>query len=231
MDVKIIALLVVDLWMVYAGFVYGTRFIRKYSNYLLGIEWIAVAVSGSNVVLLGMIGLDHSSPSYHLMLFLDAFSRSFGITLILVLGMLKVTHRYFPTPAVDVAVFALATVTGVYLSVYVQPITTPWAIFYVVMAALASVFMLYVAKRLWDVDERRHAVWVVIATVCAAAIAGTYDFVHIPGDDEDHTVFYTIALAVWALELTVFYHAYSALDRHNEQTGTGQDSLIEKADK
>lgn len=231
MDFKIVLLLIADLWMVYAGFVYGARFIRKYSNYLLGIEWIVVAASGSNVVVLGLIGGDHNSPSYHLMLFFDAFSRSFGITLILVLGMLKVTHRFSPGLAVDIGVFALAVVAGVYLSVFVQPITTPWAIFYIVMTALASLFMLYVGKRLWNADERRNAVWVVIATACASVIAGTYDFVHIPGDDENHTIFYTIALTVWAFELTVFYNAYSALHRHNERTDTGRKSLIEKADK
>ncbi|WP_431971505.1 transporter [Nocardia sp. bgisy134] len=211
-----VLLLIADLWMVYAGFVYGARFIRKYSNYLLGIEWIVVATSGSNVVLLGITGGDHSSPSYQLMLFFDAFSRSFGITLILVLGMLKVTHRFKPSLAVDIGAFALAILAGVYLSVFAQPITAPWAIFYIVMNALASLFMLYVAYRLWAVGERRHAVWVVIATAGAAVVAGTYDFIHIPGDDENHTIFYIIAITVWALEMTVFYYAYSALHNHSE---------------
>jgi len=217
MEFKVALLLIADVWMIYAGYAYGARFIRQYSNYLLGIEWIVIALSGTNVVLLGLIGGDHDSPSYHLMLFFDAFSRSFGITLVLVLGMLKVTHRYKPSLAVDIGAFGLAIVTGLYLAVFGQPITTPWAIFYIVVNALASLFMFYVAFRLWAVDERRHAAWVVIATVGAAAVAGIYDFIHIPGDDENHTIFYTIAITIWALQMTVYFFAYRALHNHNAQ--------------
>ncbi|MEV6352834.1 transporter [Streptomyces hydrogenans] len=217
MDFTVVLLLVADVWMIYAGFVFGVRFIRQYANYFLGVEWIVIALSGSNVVLLGLIGGDHDSPSYGLMLFFDAFSRSFGITLILVLGMLKVTHRYKPSPVVDVCAFGLAIVTGLYLAVFGQPITLPWAVFYIVMNALASLFMFSVALRLWRVDERRHAVWVVVATVGAAAVAGTYDFVRIPGDDENRTVFYTIAITLWALQMTVYFFAYRALHRHHTQ--------------
>ncbi|MGW4050400.1 transporter [Streptomyces sp. NPDC004779] len=209
--------MIADFWMICAGYVFGVRFIRRYSNYFLGIEWIVIALSGTNVVLLGLIGGDRSSPSYGLMLFFDAFSRSFGITLILVLGMLKVTHRYKPSPVVDVGAFGLAIVTGLYLAVFGQPVTTPWAIFYIVMNALATLFMFYVAFRLWRVAERRHAVWVVIATIGAAAVAGTYDFIRIPGDDENHTIFYAIAITLWALQLTVYSYAYRALHRHHAQ--------------
>ncbi|MGV9790932.1 transporter [Streptomyces sp. NPDC003435] len=217
MDSKVALLLVADIWMVYAGYAYGAKFIRQHANYLLGIEWIVIALSGSNVVLLGLIGGDHSSPSYHLMLFFDAFSRSFGITLILVLGMLKATHRYKPSLIVDFGAFGLAIATGLYLAVFGQPITTPWAIFYIVVNVLASLFMFYVAFRLFAVNERRHGTWVVIATVGAAAIAGTYDFIHIPGDDENHTIFYTCAITVWALQMTVYFFAYRALDNHGTQ--------------
>ncbi|MFD0149563.1 transporter [Streptomyces sp. NPDC055721] len=237
MEFKVVLLLIADAWMIYAGYVYGARFIRQYSNYFLGIEWMVIALSGSNVVVLGMIGGDHSSPSYGLMLFFDAFSRSFGITLILVLGMLRVTHRYKPSPAVDVGAFGLAIVTGLYLAVFGQPITTPWAIFYIVMNALASLFMFYVAFRLWGIDERRHAVWVAIATVGAAAVAGTYDFIHIPGDDENHTIFYTIAITLWALQMTTYFFAYRALHNHDARVdgdrsnvGPGSYDSVEAGD-
>jgi hypothetical protein len=225
MEFTVVLLLIADAWMIYAGYVYGARFIRQYSNYLLGIEWIVIALSGSNVVLLGLLGGDHGSPSYRLMLFFDAFSRSFGITLILVLGMLKVTHRYKPPLNVDIGAFGLAIVTGLYLALFGQPITTPWAVFYIVTNALASLFMVYVAFRLWGVGERRHAVWVAIATVGAAAVAGTYDFIHIPGDDENHTIFYTIAITLWALQMTVYFFAYRALHNHNAQVDADRANM------
>jgi hypothetical protein len=210
-----VLLLLADVWMAYAGYVYGWKFIRNYRNYLLGIEWIIIAVSGTNVILLGLTGNNHASPSYHLMLFFDAFSRSFGITLILVLGLMKVTHRYKPSIATEIAVFALATVAGLYLATYAQPINVPWAVFYVVMTALTSLFLAYFAWRLWNIDERGHAIWVLIATAAGIIVAGMYDFYHIPGDDADHTIFYIIALTTWALMLTVYFYAYRAMHNRN----------------
>lgn len=45
---------------------------------------------------------------YYLAFFLDAFSRSIGITVILVLGLMMVTHGFKPSLPFDVGVFALA---------------------------------------------------------------------------------------------------------------------------
>lgn len=222
MDLKMVFLLLADVWMAYAGYVYGWKFIRNYQNYLLGIEWIIIAVSGTNVILLGLTGINHASPSYHLMLFFDAFSRSFGITLILVLGLMKVTHRYKPSIATDIAVFALATVAGLYLAKYAQPINLPWAVFYVVMNALTSLFLVYFAWRLWNIDERAQAIWVLIATAAGSVVAATYDFYRIPGDDENHTIFYIIALATWGSMLAVYFFAYRAMHNYNEQTESYQ---------
>jgi hypothetical protein len=213
MDIRVLVLLVADLAMIYAGFVYGIRFIRHHRNSLLGVEWIVVATSGANVIVLGLTGNNHDSASYHLMLFFDAFSRSVGITLILVLGMLRVTHGYKPPIIVDIGVFALATVAGLYLAQLPQPIPHQWAIFYIVVNAATSVFMVYFSIRLWIASERTAALGVLLATILGSIVAGIYDFVSIPGDDADHTLFYTIALATWALMLTAYYFGYRALDR------------------
>lgn len=217
MDLKMMLLLLADLWMAFAGFAYGWKFLRNYRNYLLGLEWIIVATSGTNVILLGLTGINHASPSYHLMLFFDAFSRSFGITLILVLGLMKVTHRYKPSRATDIAVFALATAAGLYLAIFAQPISLPWAVFYVVMNALTAVFLAYFAWQLWNIDERAQAIWVLLATAAGSIVAAMYDFYHIPGDDEDHTIFYIVALTTWAFMLTVYFYAYRAMHHHNER--------------
>jgi hypothetical membrane protein len=58
-------------------------------------DWKLQLVSGTNVIILGLTGINHASPSYHLMIFFDAFLRSFGITLILVLGLMKVMTSYY----------------------------------------------------------------------------------------------------------------------------------------
>ncbi|MFF2554063.1 transporter [Nocardia sp. NPDC058058] len=215
MDLRVVLLGVANLAMVYAGFVYGIRFIRNFGNYLLGLEWLVVAISGSNVVVLGATGIHHDSGSYHLMLFFDAFSRAVGLTLILVLGLMTVTHRYRPSLAVDIGVFALAIVAGFFLSRLHQPIPFGWAVFYIVVNLLTTIYLLYFALRLWSINARAQAIWALIATILGAVVAVVYDMVHIPGDDADHMLFYIGALSTWALQLTVYYYGYRTLHAAN----------------
>ncbi|MGO4587701.1 hypothetical protein [Paenarthrobacter sp. 2TAF44] len=209
---------VADIWMVAVGFTYGIKFIRNYKNYLLGIEWIVVATSGTNFLIYGLIKAGHDSPMYAFAYFLDAFSRSTGITLILILGLLKVTHRYKPSVVVDVGAFALAAVAGFLLSQFAEEIGTPGKIFYIVVNVLTTIFLIFFVKRLWDINERGHAVLAAVATACGFAIASIYDFVPIPGDDAEHTIFYILALSSWGLQMFAYYRAYRAYDAYNKRT-------------
>ncbi len=212
-----------DLLMIFAGFTYGWKFIRNHGNYLLGLEWIIVATSGVNFLIYGLLRLGQDSPSFHVAIFFDAFSRSVGITLILVLGLMAVTHGYKPSRTVDIGVFALAGVVGLGLTFYALRTASPvthhiglaGAVFLVAVNVLTTIFLIYFATRLWRVGERKQAVLVVIATAMGAVIAATYDFYSVPGDDADRTIFYTAALTTWAVQLTVYYYAYRAMDKHN----------------
>ncbi|WP_280182995.1 transporter [Nocardia cyriacigeorgica] len=217
MSIKELLFAAADIWMIAVGFTYGIKFIRNYRNYLLGLEWIIVATSGTNFLIYGLLKAGHDSPMYAFAYFLDAFSRSVGITLILVLGLMKVTHRYKPSVAVDVGAFALAGVVGFVLSVYAEEIGTPGKIFYIVANVLTTLFLIYFSKRLWEIGERGHAVWAGIATACGFVIAATYDFVHIPGDDAEHTIFYIFALSTWGLQMFTYYRAYRAFDAYNRK--------------
>ncbi|MBF6317387.1 transporter [Nocardia cyriacigeorgica] len=217
MSIKELLFAVADIWMIAVGFTYGIKFIRNYRNLLLGLEWIIVATSGTNFLIYGLLKAGHDSPMYAFAFFLDAFSRSVGITLILVLGLMKVTHRYKPSVAVDVGAFALAGVVGFVLSVYAEEIGTPGKIFYIVANVLTTLFLIYFSKRLWEIGERGHAVWAGIATACGFVIAATYDFVHIPGDDAEHTIFYIFALSTWGLQMFTYYRAYRAFDAYNKK--------------
>lgn len=218
MTIREVLFLAADVWMIASGFTYGVKFIRHYANYLLGLEWIVVATSGTNFLVYSVVGASQDSTMYHVAYFLDAFSRSIGITLILVLGLMKVTHHYKPSAAVDVAAFALAAVVGFALSEFAEQIGTPGKIFYIVVNVLTSIFLIYFAKRLWDIAERGHAVWVLIATAAGFITAAIYDFVHIPGDDAAHTLFYIFALSSWGLQLFAYYRGYRALDTYQQQT-------------
>lgn len=120
MDLKTALYALADIFMIIAGFTYGFKFIRNYQNYLLGLEWIIVASSGTNFLVYGLVGANESSPMFHAAFFLDAFSRSIGITVILVLGLMKVTHGYKPSVAVDIGVFGLAIIGGLVMSLFAE---------------------------------------------------------------------------------------------------------------
>ncbi|WP_433633756.1 transporter [Nocardia sp. CA-120079] len=217
MSIRELLFAVADIWMITVGFTYGIKFIRNYKNYLLGLEWIIVATSGTNFLIYGLIKAGHDSPMYAFAYFLDAFSRSVGITLILVLGLMSVTHRYKPSVAVDIGAFALAGAAGFVLSQFAEAIGTPGKIFYIVVNVLTTLFLVYFAKRLWDIGERGHAIWTAIATACGFIVASIYDFVHIPGDDAEHTLFYICALSSWGLQMFTYFRAYRVFDAHNQR--------------
>ena len=217
---KEILFLLADLWMIFAGFFCGWKFIRRYDNYLLGLEWIVVAASGVNFLVWSLLGSAEDSFQYPLAYFLDAFSRSVGITLILVLGLMRVTHRYKPSVVVDVAVFAVATAAGLYLQQFRHGFYAGPATFYLVVNILTTVFLAYFTWRLWRIAARGTAIGTALVSAAGTAIAVTYDFFPIAGDDSLRTTFYTLALATWGSQLFVYYIAYRALHDHNATTGT-----------
>ncbi|MEV6387444.1 hypothetical protein [Nocardia xishanensis] len=211
-DLALLLAVLADLCMLITGFYYGVKFLRGRSNFLLALEWLVIGVSGANVVLLAATGVAHSSLSYHLMVFFDAFSRSFGMTLLIVLGMLAVTHRYRPSWLVEAAAIAAGVAVGLNRALDPRPVESGWAIFYLVVNLAVALFMFSVAARLWRIGDRRNAAWVSVATALGAFVAVIYDYFPIPGDDGDHTLFYILAMSVWALMLVTYYHGYRALE-------------------
>ena len=112
---------------------------------------------------------------------------------------------------VEAGAVAAAVAVGLNRTLDVRPVELGWAIFYLVMNLAVALFMFTVAVRLWRNGARRHAVGVFVATALGAFVAVIYDFFPIPGDDADHTLFYILALSVWALMLVTYYHGYRAL--------------------
>lgn len=216
---KELLFLLADLWMIVVGFTYGWKFIRHYGNYLLGLEWMVVATSGTNFLLWSLVSGDEGHVLYDIAYFFDAFSRSVGITLIAVLGLMRVTHRYKPSVTVEVGVFGLAIAAGLYLQqfrgheLHVGP-----ASYYLVVNLLTTAFLAYFSWRLWTIGAKGHAVAAGLASAAATAIALMYDFFPFP-DDAHRTVFYILALTTWGLQMFVYYRAYGALHDHNVESG------------
>jgi hypothetical protein len=210
MEPKIILLLLSDLLLLMTTLVYGVKMLRR-GNVLLGLEWLVVTVSTTNLLI---YLLTEIQLAYDVSLFLDAFSRAFGIPLIATAGMMAVTHGYKPSMRTDIvwfvgafaATFALTT-----LDAFAKAL--PY--FYLVTWTGFSVFLAYFAWRLWRIGEKGHAVALWLALIAAQAIATIYDFYQIPGD-QDHVIFLILALTTWAFLTAVSYHAYVALERSTE---------------
>lgn len=217
---KDVLFLASDLWLMWTCWFYGFRMLRTHGNHLLGLEWLVVAVSSTNFLVWSLLGGDDSSPMYHVAYALDAFSRSFGITLVLVLGLLAVTHGYKPPLAVEIGSFALAAAGGLLLGrLHDGQLHVGLATFYVATNLLTAVFLTYFVTRLWRIGATSTAVWTALITAAATFIAIVYDFFPFPFDDENRTVFYTLALSTWGGQAVIYYHAYRALDAHNTAAG------------
>src|SRR5690349_18826078 len=128
MDLKTIVFLLADVVMVLAGAVYGWKLLKK-KNYLLGIEWFVVAVSGTNFFFYSLSG---SPVLYNISYFFDAFSRAFGFPVIAIAGLMAVSHHYRPSTLADIAFFAASSVgAAILVSADAYPSAKAW--FYVVM--------------------------------------------------------------------------------------------------
>lgn len=219
---KDLLLLASDLWLMATTWTFGSKLWRNYRNQLLTLEYLVVAVSSTNFLLWSLFGAHKSSPMYYLAYDLDAFSRSFGITLILVIGLLAVTHAYHPSTRVKVGVTALTVVAAAGFGpmhrdhlVHDFPHVT-LAAFYVVTNILTTGFLAYFTMRLWRAGETGLAVLTGLVSAAACYIAVTYDFFPLSFDDKNRTIFYTIALTVWGAQAITYYFAYKAMREHNE---------------
>jgi len=207
-DLKTILFLLSDLVLIVSGYLYGWKFLRK-RNYLLGLEWWIVGFSASNLFVFGLTG---TKLCYNVSMFLDAFSRAFGFPVIAVVGTMVITHRYRPSALTDIVIFVLSFAgAGVLMYVDAVQAAKPW--FYLLMFAVFAVYLVYLAVRLLRVGERRNAMNLLVILATSLTIAVMDDFYRLPGDDADKTLFFTIAMAVWAYSICGYYYAYCALER------------------
>lgn len=232
---KDILFIMADLWMITACLFYGGQFIRQHGNYLLGLEMLVVGTSGTNFLLWSLLSGSEESLMYQAAYFLDAFSRSFGATLILIVGMMAVTHRYRPGLRVDVAIFALAIGAAFLLRGFhgenLQTNPTAWyvAAFYVVMNVITSLYLTLVVKQLWQAGRHLLAFGTALVTAVGTYVAFSYDFFPFSGDDDNRTLFYTLALATWGSQAFVYCHAYTALAAWRQGSGVRHPHAVASA--
>ena len=194
--------------------IYGTKFLKK-RNYLLGIEWWIIGISGANFAL---YWVTMSETSYAIMLYLDAFSRLFGIPVIGILGMMAVSHHYRPSISVDAWVF-LVSIIGTAVLLYTEFFEASLPYIYLVVWYGFAAYLCYFAVRLFSNGDTVVATHLSIAIIASTILHTAYDFYTIPGDETNIIFnFWFIALVVWSYLFAVIYYAYDALDRTSVDT-------------
>jgi hypothetical protein len=216
---KDILFLLSDVWLMATTWTFGFKMLRL-RNQLLALEYFVVAVSSTNFLAWSLLGGDESSPMYHLAYILDAFSRSFGFTLLLIVGLLAVTDGYKAPTKVKVGVVALTAVTAVILGpihddhLVHDTLHLSVATFYVLTNLITTVFLAYFTVKVWRTGATGLAVLTGLVTAAATYVAVTYDFFPFSFDDAYRTIFYTIALTVWGSQAITYYYAYKRLHDH-----------------
>ncbi|MGN5765169.1 hypothetical protein ACNQO6_12570 [Acinetobacter calcoaceticus] len=207
MEIVDICGLIACIVLALSGWIYGAKFIKK-NNYLLGIEWWIVAISASNLVSYMLTGWN---INYSITMFLDSFSRSFGMPIITTLGLMALTHNYKPSALKEVTLFA-AAFAGTSVIFFGDFFNDIRPYFYVVMWTIFAIYLTYFVFRLVRVGENMHAFATAITAVMSLAVAIVYDFFPIPGD-HNHMIFMTWALTTWSYAGIQLYYAYDALAR------------------
>ncbi|CRI57773.1 hypothetical protein [Pseudomonas sp. CCOS 191] len=211
METRDVLALLTCVLLVVSGSTYGIKFLRR-GNFLLGLEWLIVAFSGTNFLI---YLLTQSQVSYGISYFCDAFSRGFGIPIVTVLGLMAVTHGFRPSVGKDALIFAI-TFVCTFVMIKADFMIKPLPYFYVVMWAGYTVYLAYFISRLALVGEYLHAFGVTVAAMLGLLVACIYDFYPIPGDDTK-AIFMSIALASWSFMMIQLYYAYFALVRAKHQ--------------
>ncbi|WP_371234503.1 hypothetical protein ACAW63_14230 [Pseudomonas sp. QE6] len=216
MEVRDVCALVSCIVLALSGWIYGAKFFKQ-KNYLLGLELWIVGFSATNFCIFIATG---SEFNLGISLYLDSFSRSFGMPIIAVLGLMAVTHNYRPSAIKEVMLFA-AAFAGTFVVFLAHFLDEVRPYFYVIMWSGYTIFLFYFVLQLARAGETLHALATAGGGAVALAVAITYDFFPIPGDDT-HMIFMTWAFITWSYGAIQLYYAYVALAR---ATGTSSQSL------
>lgn len=219
MDARLLSICIGAIALAATGFFYGVKFCQK-RNYLIGVEWFALAISSTNFMI---YELTHSHITYLGVVFLDTFSRAFGLPIVTVAGLMVLTHRFRPTIRTDVLLFvgtAIAT-----LIVLMDKFAPALAYFLLTAWTMFTACLFYFAYRLWVSGEKAHAFGMALAAILNQIIAYMYDFYKIPGDESNIIFnFYTLALFNWAYLTVQVYYSYCAFERALEAGNEGDMS-------
>jgi len=225
MDLRTV-LIIVSCLVTFAslGF-FGIKFLQK-KNYLLGIEWLILSASSGNFA---VYWITFSEAQYQIAVFFDAFSRLAGMTLITILGMMVVSHRFKPSTRFDVWTYAVSAVATV-LALYVfEGMMSHWlAYLYLGIWYVTALYLADFCRRLFSVGRVATGWHMVVATLTLTILHTAYDFYEIPGNETNVFLnFYVIAFLVWAYGYSAMYFGYIALEQDSEQVADARSVRLQ----
>ena len=219
MDPRLLSICIAAMGLAAGGLIYGVLFCKK-RNYLIGLEWFLLSVSSTNFM---FYELTNSNFTRLGLIFLDTFSRAFGLPLITVAGLMVLMRGYRPSLRAEVLWFVLPTIATLLLLTDYMAGMLPYIL--LAMWVVYSLYLIIFVFQLLNYGERLHAFLMAVTTVLCQTIACIYDFYKIPGDETNVVInFYTLALWTWAYMTVQIYYSYCALERAKGRAGASQAS-------
>jgi len=202
---------------------FGVKFLQK-KNYLLGIEWLILSASSGNFA---VYWFTLSEAQYSVAYFFDAFSRLSGMTLLTILGMMVVSHRFQPSTRFDTWAYVLSTVATVLVLYVYDDVINPWlAYLYLGIWYVTAIYLADFCRRLFAVGRVAVGLHMVAATISLTILHTAYDFYKIPGDETNLFFnFYFVAFLVWAYGYSAMYYGYLALEQESERAADARSSV------
>lgn len=201
---------------------FGIKFLQK-KNYLLGIEWLILSASSGNFA---VYWLTFAEAQYNVAIFFDAFSRLAGMTLITILGMMVVSHRFKPSTRFDTWAYVISAAATVLVLYVYEEVISPWlAYIYLGIWYVTAIYLADFCRRLFAVGRVAVGLHMIIATLSLTILHTAYDFYEIPGNETNLLLnFYFIAFIVWAYGYSAMYYGYIALEQESERITDARSS-------
>jgi hypothetical protein len=200
-----------------SGIWFGIRFLKS-DNALLGWEWIILGTSATNAILYFIT----SSPiNFHLMVFLDSFSRTIGVPIIGGIGLLILSRDLKVPTSIKIGLFAAGAVLGGLITAFkpVEALLPSMAEFLGLFFIVAQIDF---AVALYRNGLRGHAIGAVLAMVALQTTAVLDGLLKAPAHPNGFIAiisnFWVYSNVIWSIAFTEYYFAYEALLRRKQRS-------------
>ncbi|QKR99881.1 hypothetical protein F9288_09695 [Sphingomonas sp. CL5.1] len=194
--------------LAFTGFFFGTKFLQR-KNLLLGLEWYILAISATNGVVYFLTGWQ---TSFIITSFCDAFSRTVGIPIIGIIGLVQAFNGWRPSHVLEAGLFAGGALVAV-LVLTVAPIHEALPMGSVVLGLGFDAALILMSIALFRGGAAGHAFAVVLCALALLAIA-LWDGIPQDPDGAGSILlnFWVVSDLVWAIAFAEVYFAYCALE-------------------